>query len=219
MSDGSLIEHDQTVLSQVLSHVLIPVVVVRDVADVDPLGEALVSGGLPVAEVTLRTSAAEGAMSALAERRDVLVGAGTVLTPGQAERAIAAGARFVVSPGLSADVVRCCQEADVPVLPGAVSATDVMRALDLGVQTVKFFPAETSGGPAAIHALAAPFAGVSFVPTGGIGPANLASYLALECVAAVGGSWMVPSAALKARDIPMLTTLVSDAVAQARSLR
>lgn len=201
------------VLGTLGDHRLVPVVVLDDAAHADALGAALVAGGLPVAEVTLRTSAGLGAIHALARRGDVLVGAGTVLTPAQAEAAALAGASFVVSPGLSEAVVRRCQELGVAVLPGAVTATEVQRALELGLEVVKFFPAETSGGAAAIKALSAPFADLGFVPTGGIGPANLADYLALDCVRAVGGSWMVPRDAIAAGDVDRITQLTVDAVA------
>ncbi|EYR64045.1 keto-deoxy-phosphogluconate aldolase [Actinotalea ferrariae CF5-4] len=204
------------VLDRLAGHRVVPVVVLDDAEDAASLGRALVDGGLPVAEVTFRTAAAERAIGVLAERGDVLVGAGTVLTPGQVDRAVGAGARFVVSPGLSRAVVERCGEHGVLALPGAVTATEVQAALELGVSTVKFFPAGTSGGPAAIAALAAPFGHVRFVPTGGVGPENLREYLDLPAVAAVGGSWMVPRARVAARDTAGITELVADAVARAR---
>ena len=181
------------ILERLARHILVPVVVIDDAADADALGAALVDGGLPVAEVTFRTPAAADAIRVLRDRGDVLVGAGTVLTPAQVDQAVAAGASYVVSPGTSRAVVERCLERGVLPLPGAVTATEVQAALELGLSTVKFFPAATSGGPAAIAALAAPFGDVRFVPTGGIGPGNLDQYLALSCVAAVGGSWMVPA--------------------------
>jgi 2-dehydro-3-deoxyphosphogluconate aldolase/(4S)-4-hydroxy-2-oxoglutarate aldolase len=207
----------EDVLAALAGHRIVPVVVLDDADDAAPLGRALVDGGLPVAEVTFRTAAAERAIGVLAERGDVLVGAGTVLTPEQVDRAVAAGARFVVSPGLSRAVVERCGEHGVLALPGAVTATEVQAALELGVSTVKFFPAGTSGGPAAIAALAAPFGHVRFVPTGGVGPANLRDYLDLPAVAAVGGSWMVPRARVAAGDVAGVAALVSDAVARARA--
>jgi 2-dehydro-3-deoxyphosphogluconate aldolase/(4S)-4-hydroxy-2-oxoglutarate aldolase len=153
----------------------------------------------------------------MSARGDILVGAGTVLTPAQVDQAVAAGARFVVSPGLSRAVVERAQELGVLALPGAVTATEVQGALELGVSLVKFFPAGTCGGPAAIKALAGPFAGVRFVPTGGVGPANLAEYLAVPAVAAVGGSWMVPRDLIKAGDFAGITALTAQAVAAAKS--
>jgi len=195
---------------------LVPVVVLDDAADADALAGALVAGGLPVAEVTFRTAAAQESIRAMTARGDILVGAGTVLTVAQVDQAVAAGARFVVSPGLSRAVVERCHEIGVLALPGAVTATEVQAALELGVSTVKFFPAGTSGGPAAIKALAAPFANVRFVPTGGVGPKNLGEYLTLSAVAAVGGSWMVPRARVKAGDFAGIQQLTADAVALAR---
>jgi 2-dehydro-3-deoxyphosphogluconate aldolase/(4S)-4-hydroxy-2-oxoglutarate aldolase len=207
------------VLEQLAAHRIVPVVVLDEVADAGPLAEALVTGGLPVAEITFRTAAAADAIRVMADRGDVLVGAGTVVSADQVDRAVAAGARYVVSPGTSRAVVERAQEHGVPVLPGAVTATEVQAALELGLGTVKFFPAGTSGGPAAIAALAAPFGAVRFVPTGGVGPANLDQYLALPCVAAVGGSWMVPRDRVRAGDLAGVRALVAEAVALAASLR
>lgn len=194
---------------------LIPVVVLDDAADADPLAAALVAGGLPVAEVTFRTAAAADAIRAMADRGDILVGAGTVLTPDQVDQAVAAGARYVVSPGLSRAVVERAREHGVLAVPGAVTATEIQAALELGLAAVKFFPAGTSGGAAAVAALAAPFAGLRFVPTGGIGPATLLEYLALPAVAAVGGSWMVPRDRIAAGDFAAVTRATADAVALA----
>ncbi len=207
------------VLEDLARHRIVPVVVLQDAADAALLAEALVAGGLPVAEITFRTAAAADSIRAMADRGDVLVGAGTVLTVDQVDAAVAAGARYVVSPGTSRAVVERCAEHGVPALPGAVTATEVQAALELGVDTVKFFPAGTSGGAAAIKALAAPFGGVKFVPTGGIGPANLAEYLAVSAVLAVGGSWMVPADRVAAHDRAGLVDLVSAAVATARAAR
>lgn len=208
-----------TVLDRLAAHRLVPVVVIDDAKDADALGAALVGGGLPVAEVTFRTPAAADAIRVLRDRGDVLVGAGTVLTPAQVDAAVDAGADYVVSPGTSRAVIERCAERGVLALPGAVTATEVQAALELGVSTVKFFPAGTSGGAPAIAALAAPFGGVRFVPTGGVGPKNLGDYLGLACVAAVGGSWMVPRDLVRAGDLAGVQQLVADAVALARSLR
>ncbi|HEY0119654.1 MAG TPA: bifunctional 4-hydroxy-2-oxoglutarate aldolase/2-dehydro-3-deoxy-phosphogluconate aldolase [Cellulomonas sp.] len=207
------------VLGALAAHVLVPVVVVRDVPDAALLADVLVTGGLPVAEVTLRTPAAVDAIRAMSDRDDILVGAGTVLTASQVDSAVAAGARFVVSPGLSQAVVERCGELGVAALPGAATATEVQAAIELGFDTVKFFPASTSGGPAAIKALAAPFGAVSFLPTGGIGPADLADYLAVPSVVGVGGSWMIPPDRVAARDRLTLAHLVSSAVAAVRNIR
>jgi 2-dehydro-3-deoxyphosphogluconate aldolase/(4S)-4-hydroxy-2-oxoglutarate aldolase len=202
-------------LSALTAARLVPVVVLDDAADADPLGSALAAGGLPVAEVTFRTAAAPDAIRALAARGDLLVGAGTVLTPAQVDEAVAAGASYVVSPGLSRAVVERCQEYRVLALPGAVTATEIQAALELGLTAVKFFPAGTSGGAPAIAALAAPFGGVRFVPTGGVGPANLLDYLSIPAVAAVGGSWMVPRDRVRAGDWAGIEQLTADAVALA----
>src|SRR5680860_918528 len=194
---------------------LVPVVVLDDVADADALAGALVAGGLPIAEVTFRTAASEDSIRAMSARGDMLVGAGTVLTPAQVDLAVAAGASYIVSPGLSRAVVERCQEHGVLALPGAVTATEVQAALELGLTTVKFFPAGTSGGAPAIAALSAPFVGVQFVPTGGVGPKNLHDYLAIPAVAAVGGSWMVPRDRVEAGDFAGITALPAQAVALA----
>ncbi|WP_456845942.1 bifunctional 4-hydroxy-2-oxoglutarate aldolase/2-dehydro-3-deoxy-phosphogluconate aldolase [Cellulomonas sp. P5_C6] len=200
------------ILQRLAAHRLVPVVVIDDAAHADALAQALVDGGLPVAEVTFRTPAAGDAIRAMAARGDVLVGAGTVLTPAQVDAAVAAGASYVVSPGTSRAVVERCQEHGVLALPGAVTATEVQAALELGLTTVKFFPAGTSGGAKAVAALAAPFGDVGFVPTGGIGPANLAEYLALPSVRAVGGSWMVPRDLVRAGDLDAVRDLTAEAV-------
>jgi 2-dehydro-3-deoxyphosphogluconate aldolase/(4S)-4-hydroxy-2-oxoglutarate aldolase len=149
----------------------------------------------------------------MADRGDILLGAGTVVSPAQVDEAVAAGASYVVSPGLSRAVVERCGEHGILALPGAVTATEIQAALELGLDTVKFFPAGTSGGAPAIAALAAPFGGIGFVPTGGIGPANLHEYLALDAVVAVGGSWMVPRDRIRAGDFEGVQRLTADAVA------
>ncbi|WNB85909.1 bifunctional 4-hydroxy-2-oxoglutarate aldolase/2-dehydro-3-deoxy-phosphogluconate aldolase [Cellulomonas sp. ATA003] len=201
------------VLSSLRAARLVPVVVLDDAKDAAGLAGALVDGGLPVAEVTFRTAAAQDSIRTMADRGDMLVGAGTVLTVEQVDQAVAAGASYVVSPGLSRAVVERCAEHGVLALPGAVTATEIQAALELGLTTVKFFPAGTSGGAPAIAALAAPFTGVSFVPTGGVGPKNLQDYLGIAAVAAVGGSWMVPRDAVKAGDFDRIRTLTAEAVA------
>jgi 2-dehydro-3-deoxyphosphogluconate aldolase/(4S)-4-hydroxy-2-oxoglutarate aldolase len=193
---------------------LLPVVVLDDAAAAVPLGHAIRSGGLSCIEITLRTPAALDAIAALAREGELLVGAGTVLTRDQAERAIAAGARFVVSPGLSASVVSHCLDVGVPVFPGVATPTEIQAALELGVQVVKFFPADILGGLAAIKALAGPFGDVRFVPTGGVSPDNVSAYLRHPSVLAVGGSWMATRAAIAAADWGAITALVSAAVVQ-----
>jgi 2-dehydro-3-deoxyphosphogluconate aldolase/(4S)-4-hydroxy-2-oxoglutarate aldolase len=180
---------------------VVPVVVVDDAAQGVGVATALRDGGLPVAEVTFRTAGARAAIEAIAtEVPDVLVGAGTVVRPDQVDEAVAAGARFLVSPGLSAAVVRRAQELGVPVLPGVATPSDIIAALDLGLDAVKLFPANVVGGPAAVKAFSAPFPGLRFVPTGGVSAANLLDYLALPSVLAAGGSWMVDAALVRAGD-------------------
>ena len=208
---------DPALLAKLAGHLLVPVVVIDDAGTADSLGDALVAGGLPVAEVTFRTAAGLESLRRLAGRGDLLVGAGTVLTAAQVDQAVAAGAKYIVSPGLSRAVVERCLEHNVLPLPGAVTATEVQAALELGLTTVKFFPAESSGGAAAVRALAAPFIEVGFMPTGGIGPDNLADYFAMPAVRAVGGSWMVPRDALG--DTERVAELVRQAVRLATGLR
>lgn len=195
---------------------LVPVVVLDDAAHADDLAGALVEGGLPVAEVTFRTAAAAASIATMAGRGDLLVGAGTVLTPEQVDQAVDAGATYVVSPGLSRAVVERCTQRGVLALPGAVTATEIQAALELGVTTVKFFPAGTSGGVPAIKALAAPFGGVQFVPTGGVSTANVREYLSVPAVVAVGGSWMVPRDLVRAGDFEGVRALSAEAVALVR---
>lgn len=198
---------------------VIPVVVIDSVEAAAPLADALVAGGLPCAEVTFRTPVAEEAVRALADRGDLLVGAGSVRTEEQVDAAVAAGARFVVSPGFSEAVVARCRTAGVGVLPGVATATEILRALDAGCDVVKLFPASLLGGPAAVRALAAPFPGLRFVPTGGIGPHDLAGYLQIAAVAAVGGSWMVASELVRSRRFDEVCRLSREAVATAEEAR
>lgn len=202
-------------LSHVLAARIVPVVVLNDAARADGLAEALVAGGLPVAEVTFRTEAAAASIEVMARRGDITVGAGTVLTPARVDQAADAGARFVVSPGLSATVVQRAQERGMAVFPGAVTPSEIMAALELGITTCKFFPASIYGGVAALKALAGPFGGVSFIPTGGVTAKNLADYLALPNVAAVGGSWMVSADLIDAGDFDTVRRLTEEAVAAA----
>jgi 2-dehydro-3-deoxyphosphogluconate aldolase / (4S)-4-hydroxy-2-oxoglutarate aldolase len=194
---------------------LVPVVVLDNAIDAGPLAQALVDAGLPVAEVTFRTDAARDSIARMAERGDMLVGAGTVLTPEQVDLAVDAGAAFVVSPGLSRAVVDRCRERGVTALPGAVTATEIQAALEMGLTTLKFFPARVSGGAEAVKALSAPFGDVRFVPTGGIDADDCAEYLRLPSVLAVGGSWMVPRKAIADGDFDRIRELTLASVAKA----
>lgn len=197
---------------------IIPVVVINRADHAEALGEALVTGGIPIAEVTFRTDAAPEAIQRMSANPDLLVGAGTVLNPAQVDQAVDAGARFIVSPGFSAAVVKRAQQHGLPVFPGAVTPSEIMAALDLGLTTIKFFPANVYGGPAALKALGAPFPQVRFIPTGGVSGENLATYLSLPNVAAVGGSWMVPASAVDAGDMETIRTLCAEASAAVASL-
>lgn len=191
---------------------VIPVAVVADAAVATALGGALKQGGLPCVEVTLRTPAALTTIGIMAEDPDLLVGAGTVTRPDQVDRVVAVGARFVVSPGFSPSVVKACQELGVPVLPGVASATEILMALDAGLDCVKFFPAEAIGGLKALSALAAPFPTTRFVPTGGITADTLPAYARHPAVLAVGGSWMVAADLLQSGRFDEVTRLASEAV-------
>lgn len=171
---------------------VIPVLVIEDAAHAVPIAEALVAGGLPVLEVTLRTPAALDVIRAMKTVAGAIVGAGTVLNPADLGAALAAGSEFIVSPGLTEPLGKAAVAAGIPFLPGTANAGDVMRGLDLGLDRFKFFPAEASGGLAALKAIAAPFGNVRFCPTGGITQATAADWLALDAVLCVGGSWMVP---------------------------
>jgi 2-dehydro-3-deoxyphosphogluconate aldolase/(4S)-4-hydroxy-2-oxoglutarate aldolase len=163
------------------------------VSQARPIAEALVAGGLPVLEVTLRTPAALEVVAEMAKVEGALVGAGTVLNAGQLHGAIAAGARFIVSPGLTKPLARAAIDRNIPFLPGIATAGDIMRGLDLGLDRFKFFPAEAAGGIKALKSLAAPFYRCRFCPTGGVTAATAADWLALDAVACVGGSWLVPA--------------------------
>ncbi len=199
---------------------IIPVVKIENASDAVPLAQALKDGGLLSAEITFRTAAAEEAIRRIVEAfPEMLVGAGTVLTPEQAERALAAGARFIVSPGLGEDVVALCLERSVPITPGVATATEIQRALSLGLTTLKFFPAEASGGLTTLRALAAPFGQVQFIPTGGVNADNMLGYLRSKFVAAVGGSWMVKSNLISEGQFDAIRQLAHEAVGKMLGFR
>ncbi len=171
---------------------VIPVLVINDVAHAVPIAQALVAGGLPALEVTLRTPCALDVIRAMKQVPGAVVGAGTVLNPRDLDAALEAGAEFIVSPGLTADLGKAAIAAGVPFLPGTANASDIMLGLDLGLTRFKFFPAEASGGIKALSAIAAPFGMAKFCPTGGITPETAPNWLALDAVLCVGGSWMIP---------------------------
>ncbi|MGW5210168.1 bifunctional 4-hydroxy-2-oxoglutarate aldolase/2-dehydro-3-deoxy-phosphogluconate aldolase [Streptomyces sp. NPDC004051] len=180
---------------------VVPVVVVEDAVDAVPLARALVAGGLTAIEVTLRTPAALDAVRAIAaEVPDAVVGAGTVITPGQVGEVVAAGARFLVSPGWTDVLLESMRASGVPFLPGVSTVSEVVALLERGVREMKFFPAQAAGGTAYLKAIAGPLPQARFCPTGGIGPESAPDYLALPNVACVGGSWMLPPDAVAARD-------------------
>jgi 2-dehydro-3-deoxyphosphogluconate aldolase/(4S)-4-hydroxy-2-oxoglutarate aldolase len=209
------------VLTQFQKLGIIPVVKIDDAKDAAPLAKALCEGGLPVAEVTFRTDAAEEAIRQMAQAcPDMLVGAGTVLTTEQVDRAVAAGAKFIVSPGLNPRVVKYCQEKGVPITPGTSSPTDIEQALELGLEVVKFFPAESAGGVKYIKDLlgAFRFTGVKFMPTGGVNLSNVADYLAVPEIICCGGTWIAPKAAVEAEDWSKIESLASDAASLFRSI-
>ncbi|WP_442773447.1 bifunctional 4-hydroxy-2-oxoglutarate aldolase/2-dehydro-3-deoxy-phosphogluconate aldolase [Paenirhodobacter enshiensis] len=195
---------------------IIPVIVVKEVAHAAPLARALVAGGLPALEVTLRTPVALEAIRAMADVEGGTVGAGTLLTPADVKAAKAAGARFGVSPGLTETLVKACEDEGLPLLPGAVTASEVMRAMEWGYDCLKFFPAGTSGGAAAIKALGAPMPQVGFCPTGGVSLANAADYLSLKNVLCAGGSWVAPQAKMEAGDWTGIEDLAREAAALPR---
>lgn len=190
---------------------VIPVLVVEDVASARPLAEALVAGGLPALEVTLRTPAALEAITAMADVPGAVVGAGTLITAQDVRAARAAGARFGVSPGATDALLDAGEAEGLPLLPGAATASEVMRLMARGYDMLKFFPAEAAGGAAALKALGGPLPGVSFCPTGGITPENAADYLRLDNVACVGGSWLAPRGAVGAGRFDEVTGLARDA--------
>lgn len=199
---------------------VVPVIVLDDVKKAVPVAKALVAGGLTVIEVTMRTAAAPDAIAAIAEQvPEALVGAGTVLSPEHATEIVAAGAKFIVSPGFHEDVVATANKLDVPIIPGIATATELQRAWNLGLRILKFFPAEQAGGVAMIKSLSSVFRDVEFMPTGGVSPANLQDYLGVPAVLACGGSWLTPAAAIAEGNFKQITALASEALALARQLR
>ncbi len=179
---------------------IVPVLVVHDVAHARPLAEALIAGGLPALEVTLRTPAALDVIAEMAKVKGGVVGAGTLITPEDVTRAVAAGAQFGVSPGATDTLLDAAEAAGLPMLPGAATASEAMRLLDRGYDMLKFFPAEASGGAPALKAIGAPLPQISFCPTGGVSPDNADSYLSLLNVVCAGGSWVAPTKLVEAGD-------------------
>ena len=199
---------------------VVPVVVLNDAKDAAPLAKALCEGGLPCAEVTFRTEAAEESIRIMAtEFPEMLIGAGTVLTIDQVDRAVAAGAKFIVSPGFDPEIVDYCLEKGICVLPGCITPSEVAQAVKRGLEVVKFFPAEQAGGLAMIKAMAAPYTNVRFMPTGGISAKNLADYLGFKKIIACGGSWMVKGDMVAAGEFDKIKEMTAEAVALVKEIR
>ena len=210
----------KTLEERFYDYAVVPVVVLNDADDAVPLADALIKGGLPCAEVTFRTDAAEESIRRICESfPDMLVGAGTVLTTEQVERAHKAGAKFIVSPGFDPEIIDCCISIGLPVLPGCITPSEIAQAVKRGLKVVKFFPAEQSGGVAMIKAMAAPYSMVKFMPTGGISTKNLADYLSCDKILCCGGSWMVKEDLIKSGSFDKITDMIKEATALARSIR
>ena len=208
------------VLGRIRAFGIVPVIVIDDAEDAVPLARALTDGGLPCAEVTFRTAAAAAAIRRIADAfPEMLLGAGTVLTPQQVQEASAAGARFIVAPGFNARVVDACLELGLPVYPGVCTPTEIEMGLERGLEVLKFFPAEPMGGLSYLKAIAAPYGNVQFIPTGGINLSNFAEYLSFGRVAACGGSWMASATAIREKQFGRIREETANAVAAVRDGR
>lgn len=199
---------------------IVPVVVLDNAKDAEPLAKALCDGGLPCAEVTFRTDAAEESIRIMAQKfPHMLVGAGTVLTIDQVDRAVAAGAKFIVSPGLNPKVVKYCVEKNIPITPGVQTPSEIEQALEFGLDVVKFFPAEPAGGLKMIKALAGPYVNLKFIPTGGISTKNAPEYLAYDKILAVGGSWVASKDLINAGKFDEIEKITKESVAMVKAAR
>lgn len=208
-----------SVLEELAGYGVVPVVVLNRAEDARPLAEALCRGGLKCAEVTFRTDAAEESIKIMSESfPEMLVGAGTVLTTGQVDRAVAAGAKFIVSPGFDPEVVDYCIDKNIPVVPGTITPSEVAQGVKRGLKLLKFFPAEQAGGLAMIKAMAAPYTMVRFMPTGGINAGNLPDYLACDKIAACGGSWMVKASLVDNKEYDRIEEMTREAVRIVKSI-
>ena len=208
------------VLEEIQKIGIVPVVVLNDAKDAEPLARALVEGGLPCAEVTFRTDAAEESIRIIAEKYpQMLVGAGTVLTTEQVDRAVAAGAKFIVSPGFNPKVVSSCIDKNIPVTPGTQTPSEMEQAIEMGLDVVKFFPAEPAGGLKMIKAVAAPYTMLKFMPTGGINLGNVEEYLKYDRILACGGSWMVKGDLIKAGKFDEIQQMTKDAAEMVKRIR
>ena len=210
----------ENIMVQIEKTGVIPVVVINDVEDAEPLAQALCEGGLPCAEVTFRTAAAEESIRKMTDiYPDMLIGAGTVLTTEQVDRAVAAGAKFIVSPGFDPEVVDYCILKQIPVFPGCITPSEVAQAVKRGLKVVKFFPAVQFGGVSTIQALTAPYVGLKFMPTGGVNAKNLADYLQCKSIIACGGSGMVKSDLIKAGEFEKIKDMTKEAVSLVNEIR
>lgn len=208
------------VLKKIQEIGILPVVVLEDAKDAKPLANALCEGELPLAEVTFRTSAAKESIEIMSSQfPDMLVGAGTVLSVEQVKEAIKAGAKFIVSPGFDDEVVNYCLENNIPVTPGTCTPSDVQKCYKLGLEVVKFFPAEPSGGLNMIKAIAAPYTTIKFIPTGGIDLNNMSNYLSYEKIFAIGGSWMVKGSLVKNGEFDKIKQMTKEAVERVKEVR
>ena len=208
------------ILEKVKKIGIVPVVVLEDAKDAAPLAKALIEGGLPCAEVTFRTACAEECIRIMHEEYpEILLGAGTVLTTEQVDRAVAAGAEFIVSPGFDPEIVDYCISKNILVLPGCITPSEVAQAVKRGLEVVKFFPAEQFGGVATLKALAAPYVNTKFMPTGGISAKNLPDYLGFKRIVACGGSWMVKNDLVEAGKFDEIRDLTAEAVALVKQIR
>ena len=199
---------------------VVPVVVLKDTKDAIPLADSLIEGGLSCAEVTFRTDAAEESIRLMSEKYpEMLVGAGTVLTTEQVDRAVNAGAKFIVSPGFDSEIVDYCLEKNIPVFPGCITPSEVVQAVKRGLKVIKFFPAEQAGGVAMIKAMGAPYTMVKFMPTGGISAKNLSEYLSCSNIVCCGGSWMVKGDLITEGKFDEITALTKEAVELVKRIR
>ena len=207
-------------LEELCGYGVIPVVVLNRAQDAKPLAKALCEGGLKCAEVTFRTDAAQESIRIMSkEYPDMMVGAGTVLTIEQVDRAVEAGAKFIVSPGFDPEIVDYCIAKDIPVVPGCITPSEVAQGVKRGLEVLKFFPAQQAGGVAMIKAMAAPYTSVKFMPTGGINAENLEQYLSFDKIAACGGSWMVKADLIDSGNFEKITELTKEAVRLVKNIR
>lgn len=215
-----LLEESMTLLEELSNYGIVPVIKIEKLEDALPLAKALCDGGLPVAEITYRTDCAQEAIALITkECPDMLVGAGTVLTTSQVDGAVAAGAKFIVSPGLNPTVVKYCIEKHIPIVPGTATPSDIEKAIELGLTTVKFFPAEANGGIKSIKAMSAPYGNIKFMPTGGVNANNLNDYLSFNKILCCGGTWMIDNEAIKAKNYKRIEELTKEAVDKMLNLK